>query len=38
MLFEITQICFNEPDYATLDSLMRTMTEKDAKVMQKVPQ
>ena len=36
MVLEITQIWFNESDYATLDSLIRIMTEKGAKMMQKV--
>ena len=35
MVLEITQIWFNESDYATLDSLIRIMTEKGAKMMQK---
>ena len=38
MLFQITQICFNEPDYATLHSLMKIMTENGAKMTQKLPQ
>ena len=38
ILFQITQICFNESDYATLHSLMRIMTENGAKMMQKLPQ
>ena len=38
MLFQITQICFNESDYATLHSLMRIMTENGNKMMQKLPQ
>ena len=38
MLFQITKICFIESDYATLHSLMRIMTDNDAKMMQKPPQ
>ena len=36
MVFQITQICFNESDYATLHALMRIMIEKGAKIMQKL--
>ena len=36
MLFQITQICFNESDCAMLHSLMRIMTEKGAKITQKL--
>ena len=32
MLFQITQICFNESDYSTLHSLMTIMTENGAKM------
>ena len=38
MLFQITQICFNESDYAKLHSLMRLMTENGAKMRQKLPE
>ena len=38
MLFQITKICFNESDYATLHSLMRIMTKDGAKMAQKLPQ
>ena len=38
MLFQIIQICFNESDYATLQSLMREMTENGAKMTQKLPE
>ena len=31
MLSQITQICFNEPDYVTLHSIMNIMTENSAK-------
>ena len=37
MLIQITQISFNESNYATLHSLMRIMTENGAKMMQKLP-
>ena len=35
-LFQITNICFNKSDYATLHSVMRIMTENGTKMMQKV--
>ena len=38
MLFQITQICFNESDCAMLHCLMRIMTENGAKMTQKLPQ
>ena len=38
MLLQITQMCFNESDCATLHSLMRIMTENSAKMTQKLPQ
>ena len=38
MLIQIIQICFKESDYATLDSVMRIMTQNGAKRMQKLPQ
>ena len=38
MLFQITQIFFNESDYDKLHSLMRIMTENSAKMTQKLPQ
>ena len=38
MLFQITQICFNEPDYVTLRSVMNKMTEHGAKMTQKMLQ
>ena len=34
MLFQITQICFKEPDYVMLHSLMNIMTENGAKMTQ----
>ena len=33
MLFQITQICFNESDYVTLLSVMNMMTENGAIMM-----
>ena len=36
MLFQVTQICSNKSDYATLHSLMRIMTENGAKMTQKL--
>ena len=38
MLFQITKICFNESDYATLHSLIRIMTENDPKMTKKLAQ
>ena len=38
MSIQITQISFNESNYATLYSLMRIITENDAKITQKLPQ
>ena len=38
MLFQITQICFNEPDYVTLHSIMNIMTENGAKMTHKMTQ
>ena len=38
MLFQITQICFNESDYPSLHSLMRLMTENGAKTTINLPQ
>ena len=32
MLFEITHIFFNEPDYVTLHTVMNIMAESDAKI------
>ena len=34
MLFQITQICFNESDYVTLHSVMNVITEKGARMQQ----
>ena len=36
MLFQITQISFNEPDCFTVDSVMNIMTAIDAKKMHKM--
>ena len=38
MSIQITQIAFNESNYATLHSLMRIVTENGAKITQKLPQ
>ena len=38
MLFQVTTICFNEPDYITLQSIMNIMTENGAKMTHKMPQ
>ena len=38
MLVQITQICFNESNYATLHSLMRIMTENSTKMTKKLPE
>ena len=34
MLFQVTHICFNEPDYVTLHSIMNIMAENGAKVIE----
>ena len=36
MLFQIIQICFNEPDFFTVHSVMNIMTAIDAKKMHKM--
>ena len=38
MLFQKTQMCFNEPDYVTVHSVMNIMTANGAKIAQKMPQ
>ena len=38
MLFQISQIYFNESDFATLYSIMSIMTESGAKMTHKLPQ
>ena len=38
MLFQKTQMCFNEPDYVTVRSVMNIMTANGAKIAQKMPQ
>ena len=37
MLFQVTQIRFNEPDYVMLHSIMNIMTENGAKMTHKIP-
>ena len=37
MLFQLTQICFNESDYATLHSVMNIITENDIEIKYKIP-
>ena len=38
MLFQETQICFNEPDYVTVHSVINIMTANGAKMAEKRPQ
>ena len=38
MLFQMTQICFNEPDNVTLHYIINIMTEKGAKMTHKRPE
>ena len=38
MLFQKTQMCFNEPDYVTAHSVMNIMKANGAKMAQKIPQ
>ena len=38
MLFQISQICFNESDSATLHSIMSIMTENGANMTHKLSQ
>ena len=38
MLFQKSQICFNEPDYVTVESVMNKMTINGAKMGKRVPQ
>ena len=38
MLFQVTQICFNESDYITLHSIMNIMTGNGAKMTYKMSQ
>ena len=35
MLFQKTQMCFNEPDYVTVHSVINIMTANGAKMVQK---
>ena len=37
MLFQITQICFNESDYVTLHAVKSIMTENGVKMTHKLP-
>ena len=38
MLFQKTQMCFNEPDYVTVHSVMNIMTANPAKMAHKMLQ
>ena len=38
MLVEKTQLCFNEPDYVTVISVMNIITVNSAKMAQRIPQ
>ena len=38
MLFQETQICFNEPDHVTVHSVINIMTANGAKMAEKMPQ
>ena len=38
MLFQKTQICFNEPDYVAVHSIMKIITASGTKMAQKMPQ
>ena len=38
MLFQITQICFNESDYVTLHSIMNMIIQDGTKMTHKMPQ
>ena len=38
MLFQKIQMCFNEPDYVTVHSVMNIMTANGAKIAQKIRQ
>ena len=38
MLFQKTQMCFNEPDYVTVRSAINIRTAKGAKMVHKMPQ
>ena len=38
MLFQKTQMCFNEPDYVTVHPVMNIVTANGAKMVQRIPQ
>ena len=38
MLFQVTTICFNKPDYITVHSVMNVMTENCAELWHELPQ
>ena len=38
MLFQKNQMCFNEPDYVTVHSVINIRTANGAKMVQKMPQ
>ena len=38
MLFQKTQMCFNEPDYVTVHSVMNIITVNGAKMAQRIQQ
>ena len=38
MLFQKTQMCFNEPDYVTVHSVMNIITANGAKMAQRIQQ
>ena len=38
MLFQVTPIYFNEPDYSTVHSLINIMTENGTEMPHKMPQ
>ena len=38
MLFPKTQMCFNEPDYVTVHTVINIMTANSAKMVHKMPQ
>ena len=37
MLLRKTQMCFNEPDYLTVNSVMNIMTANGARIAQRIP-
>ena len=38
MLFQKTQMCFNEPDYVTVHFVMNIVTANGGKMVQRIPQ